>query len=257
MRLFIFFFLFFALSLHAQEPSICNQNFKGVKSVKLYTSETDSAGKVLAKKTLSEEHFYDSSGKETRILYYDKGVHYRSDDYIFDSLGRKTMRILWTKKDGNTKFIYTYEQKGQFTIVRETSNKKITRTESNYWDTLQNRYIERAWYGESTMGAPPYMHEYNKEGKLVMSHSNNGFTEYRYDSLGTLTYMLIRQFEDGHCSGYSPFHYETVYSGNQLVQYNAKWFSMWFSYNNRGLISTEKRRTDDVVYVTEAEYVFY
>jgi YD repeat-containing protein len=186
-------------------------------------------------------------------------VYYRTDDYFFDSLGRKTMHIIWTKKEGNKKYIYSYEDKGNYTIVRESLKKEITRTESNYLDTSQHLYIERAWYGESTIGAPPHQHKYNMDGKLVMASSYNGFTEYRYDSLGTLTYMLMRQFEEGHCAGYSPFNYQPVYSGSRLVEYTSRWSTTTFTYDDKGFITVQKIRmkSENRVHTIEAEYVYY
>ncbi len=257
----IFFFLLCIFSARAQELSILNQDFRGVKTLKYYSTVTDSSGKVRTKKTFVSEYFFDSLGRKTRIAHYEKGINNRSDYYFYDSLGRFSMYIEWTKKDGNRKYIYTYEtdSSGRFTIAKVHHNKTITRTESSYWDTLQGERIVSTWYGELTYGPPSAQQEFDKFGKLVMEKSYNGFTEYRYDSLGNMNYMLIRQFEDGHCASYMPFDYENLYSQGRLCQFSSKSSVTWLTYNERGLISQERSRTrsSDWIFIEEAEYIYY
>ncbi|HTF05385.1 MAG TPA: hypothetical protein VK826_15255 [Bacteroidia bacterium] len=256
----LLFLVLLSFHLPAQETSITSQDFPGVKSVKFYTTTTDSAGKVISKKNFFQEIQFDSNGRKERVFNYEKRKLKNSAYYFYDSLGRMSMRINWTKKEGNLKYLYEYslDSTGHFIIQHELHDRKITRTESSFWDTLSKCNWVSTWYGESTYGAPPSQDCYDKNGQLMRRSSLNGFTEYRYDSLGNLTMMLVRHFEDGHCSGYNPLRYTNTYKDGHLSTCATKWSTTWFDYNEKGLIFKEHRRvTANQFVVTEAEYTYY
>src|ERR1044072_3261382 len=195
------FVFFFCALLPAQQASIYQQNFKGVKSVKFYFSCEDSLGKITKPKTLYSEQFFDSTGAATRILFYVNGVLIRSINTIYDSLGRVTLDFEWSLEEGNRKFVYSYatDSSGVFELVTVKENDAVMEAQSNYWDENTHLHIMRTWGNTDMMGyGPPSLEEgYNKDGKLVMQTSSLGSTEYRYDEYGNMNRKLYRPFEDG------------------------------------------------------------
>lgn len=247
--------------LHAQETSIYRQNFKDVKTVRYYISDADSSGKKLSGRTLHEECSFDTNGRLLERKFFS-GTHVESlIKFTYDSLGRETS-FSRTEDNGmvlHETSVYSTDSSGRFTLRKGIRNGKVEFTESRYFDSLSSRFSVTYWSGESTLGAGDRQWWYDTLNRLVMKSSYNGFTEFRYDSCGNLTLMLVRQFEDGQCSAYDPHHYFNEYSGCELTRCRTEHATYWFTYNNQGFIATQITRGNHEpnCRLVEAEYEYY
>lgn len=253
--------LFLSVQIHAQRLSVYSQNLKGVKAVKVFASSRDSSGKVLSPNELSQEFFYDTSGNLTQQLDYSLGKITGKLYCDYDSSGRLIRRSSWSKQDGTeeSSFVYRSDSTGRFVIRTGYRSAKIVTVQSTYWDSLTDREVTGTWYGSDTHCPASNQDEFDAHHRLRMHSIYGGFTEYGYDSLGNVTYMLMRHFENGECAGYDRVEISNTYANGKLVEQSYRSGSTWFSYNEQGFISMETSRSayDGEIRVLTAEYAFY
>lgn len=255
--------LFVMLSAHlsAQETSIQSQNFKGVKTVRLFTTEADSTGTRYGEKVLSEERHFDTAGNLVQRKWFENGRVTTETRFTYDAAGRETSFTRW---DDSVITIaetssYRLDSTGRFTLRTGIRDGKVTFIESSYFDSTANRYYVTRWEGEFTIGPGDRQRQFDLNHRLVQQNAYKGFTEFSYDSCGYLTLMLARQFEDGHCSAYIPFHYENTLVNCRLIRCHSMNSTSVFSYNDRGYISSERTwsKYEPRCTIIEADYEYY
>jgi YD repeat-containing protein len=252
--------LLFCTAARAQENHIADQNFRGVKTMTLYYSEKDSSGNIVKprSKILTDE--FDTVGSIIVSTAFSKGLKTRKTTYTYDSLNRITGYKSWTPME-EKEIKYRYEIKaGSGALMRYTLKEKETIEVMASWrDSLNKTDCESVWEGAYTFGSPKSRECYNESGKLVQETSFEGFTDYRYDSLGNLTTIVVRQFLEGHCILNISSDYQNTYSNGQLTQIASDLSKITFSYNDRGFIQSQViadlKLKSTVRY--DAEYIYY
>ena len=233
--------LLMGIAVSAQPLSITEQNFRGIRKAAFYTSVTDSAGKIIQQRSLDHTCAYDTTGRLLFLEFYASGTVYKRMMFTYDASGKITRETEISSQGLITETNYVYRTTGSnhSSYFKQQGGKTIA-FYTVYNDSLTGTKTVTEWPDSSAAsGSARNEWIYNGDGKLVRTMATKGFVEYRYDSLGSLSAEIHRQFTDGQCSSYIVIDHNNVYKSGRLSSSSTKMQSTEFGYDKQGRITRE------------------
>jgi|GEM_PF-5457854 len=228
-----FFFLISCIHVGAQISDIESQQFKGVRKMFLYYSVKDTSGKMITPKSKIRERDFDTSGLLLEMRSYEKGLVILKQTYKYDSLGRLISEIYWTpKKQEQYTYRYSYNVKTKADVREKRRGQETISIQTSWKDEKSGEVCTTVWNGSLMTGAPVDKFCRGKNGQLTYQKTFFGYDMYKYDTLGNVQEIVVRQEKNGKVTAVMPFPVVNIYEGGKLKSAMHADLKLTFTYTS-------------------------